>query len=217
MLTGTTRTAEVEDTTDPWDCDVIMGNFPSGIVLLEASGVPVDASIYAEGSCSYQLASGLLMGSGMIVGTPVLSGEHRLMLGPVDLTGAYTLHVEHFETCLLGEQDDHSDSALCATALSPGVSAQGNLDNTSGDDEDLFYFRLAAQETIQVDLQGGTNLYCVLLDENGERLSASSDCGWTQSETLLQTLDSGLYRIKVSGTGQQNDSYSLDLSIVSGP
>lgn len=205
-----TRCAEVSENTDPWDCDIISGGFPSGILVLQAQGVPIEASIYAEEGCQHRLAEGVLGGYGSVVAAPVLAGEHRLAVESVDAAGAYTLRLDHFPICPLGEQDDHSDSGLCATALELETPAGGSIANPYGDDEDAFYFRLDAQQTVAIDLQAAPGLFCRLFDDRGQRLTSDAECA---GAVLVRTLGAGLYRIKVMGSSSQA-AYTLGVEVL---
>ena len=136
------------------------------------------------------------------------------MVGPVGASGPYLLHFDHFPICQFGEQDDHSDSRFCATSLQLGAASTGTLDAFHGDDEDVFYFRLDQQETIEIDLQAGPGIACLLYDDRGQRLTSWQECD--SSTPLTRTLGAGFYRVKVTGENQWNQAYTVTLQIPSG-
>ncbi len=195
------------DDVDEWDCDVLEATFESpGVLVLEAGEAALQAAVFAGRDCA---AAGLVaagdLRQGVRVAAAVHPGEHRLVLETAGQPARpYTLGLRFYALCGTGEVDDHGDTLLCATPITPGERHRGALWNAFGDDEDVFTLLVRRQGTFVVELRGTSGLSLALLDENGQRL-AEGDA------RLVRTLVPGRYFVRVTGDGGGEASYAVGL------
>ncbi|MEM9598100.1 MAG: hypothetical protein AAGD06_27810 [Acidobacteriota bacterium] len=204
---------------DPWDCDVLSDPTTDPlVVVVEADGAMLRSTLYDGSTCEPQarLAEGVL-GDGAKIGAVFHPGDHRLVFDSLETTPTpYTLDVEHFDLCQGGEQDDHADTALCATSISLGSQTTGVLDNAYGDDEDRFTFRLEQRTVVALDVSG-SGLHMVLEDADGQRLSPWDGC--LDSSYLVRDLGPGRYGVRVvAGAshigGDGTSAYTLSVTTI---
>jgi hypothetical protein len=209
------RGVDPQKDVDPWDCDIIEGDFAdSGVLIIDAQGKDgssLRASIYREGDCGFgdRLTEGSLETTK--VAAAIHGGSHRLLLEPLDrLPVHYALGVQYFALCHLGELDDHADHPLCSSEITFGEGISGILSNPTGDDEDYFTFRIREQEVIMIETSPpgvGLELY----DERDQLLDAgeaAGDAGEAAGDdalgSLVRTLVPGRYYVRVVAGGSES-------------
>jgi len=196
---------------DPWDCDIVAGSLTGGVVILEAEGTPITASIFVGNSCEERLAEGDLIGPDDWIAAPVRKGEHRFAVDPVlASSGQYLLRIRHFPLC--GQvDDDHGDIPLCASPLEVGKTEFGRLASSMEGDSDFFHFSLPKATTVAVQLQGSGS-HCQLYNSSGQRITSWKNCNGNDSHPLVRTLTAGAYDLRVTSGGTEPVSYSLGLA-----
>ncbi len=117
------------------------------------------------------------------------------------------------ELCRSGEVDDHGDSFPCATLVSPGREAAGEIGNGWGDDGDVFLFIVAGSEprTLEIETAGDVDTFGILYDRAGQRLAASDDGGRGTNFRLVRTLTPGTYFVRVEGRDRAEGLYTLKI------
>lgn len=189
---------------DPWDDDGVSG-FTSlpGVLVIEASDVPLDASLHDGEGCTLgqRVSEGALDISGSIVAAPVHAGPKRLLLAPQSVFDVdYKVSLQHYGMCE-DATDDHHDRPLCSTVISPGVEETGSVDTEH--DEDHFTFTLPDQQTLLLDLFGEDSARGTLYDDGGQRLAT-----WAAGR-LVRTLGPGRFYVLVAGGHGWPEEYSL--------
>ncbi|MEM8961530.1 MAG: hypothetical protein AAGD38_08640 [Acidobacteriota bacterium] len=99
--------------------------------------------------------------------------------------------------------DDHDDSLVCATPLTPGVTVGGRLSNHWGDDRDRFAFSVETLERMIISLDTTTELDLVLYDHLGRRLDQISSA--RGAPRLVRLLAPGFYYLSVEGAYVEAD------------
>lgn len=107
--------------------------------------------------------------------------------------------------------DDHGDTYLSSTRLDYGVTASGEL--AAGDTD---VFRIDLQGRADIDIRGGGQLDTVgaLLDSEGNVLSEDDDSGPGFNYRFQQTLDGGVYYVRVSSDMGDTGDYKITAYIV---
>ncbi len=123
-------------------------------------------------------------------------------------------HSHAAEVCREYEEDDHGDTFLCATALTPGSTVTGELDNDWGDDEDLFSFDLSVQRTVQIRTGGDVDSLGVLYDRYGHRLAMDDDGGDGSGMRIVKTLGPGRYYLRIAGANAAEGLYTLAATVL---
>ncbi|MEE8524499.1 MAG: hypothetical protein V3T72_11260 [Thermoanaerobaculia bacterium] len=111
------------------------------------------------------------------------------------------------EICRRASSDDHGDSLLCATALTPDRTISGEIANDWGDDSDVFRFQMKKLALIEIDVRGDAELVVALYDRYGLRLSAGSDGG----SRLTRSLVPGTYFVRLMGRSGAAGRYELSV------
>ncbi len=123
-----------------------------------------------------------------------------------DDTGSYTV-------TLSKSSDDHGDTAGEATRLWPGVSHEGNIEES--DDQDFFSFRAeeGVEYAIETDLGTNPNTVIALYGPDEDFVDRDDDGGEGAASALVWTAPvSGTFYIRVSGRYDNSvGSYSLSL------
>jgi hypothetical protein len=113
--------------------------------------------------------------------------------------------------------DDHSDSRVGGSRLSPGQGIAGLLDGDS--DSDWFVFTAGVADLHRVETRGQTDTKCGLYDADGDPVADDDDSGDALNCRMEQALVSGAdYYVQVehfsaSGTGD----YMLFIEAISAP
>jgi hypothetical protein len=140
---------------DEWDCDVLEGQtLAPGILRLESRLGTLRALLFGGDACGSDTLLGMatLSAVGQIV-APLFPGPFRIAVDAAGgFTGAYRIAAALLDPCHQGEQDDHHDSWLCATALPAGEPVAGEIGNLHGDDVDQFTFQLAEPAVVAIEL-----------------------------------------------------------------
>ena len=107
--------------------------------------------------------------------------------------------------------DDHGDTYLSSTRLEYGVTMSGELE--AGDTD---VFRLDLQGRADIDVRGGGQLDTVgaLLDSEGNVLGESDDEGPGLNYRFEETLDGGVYYVRVSSDMGDTGDYKITAYIV---
>lgn len=190
---------------DEWESDIIkiMVARP-GILVLSGEGTAVQGSLYtADPTGSPDLEDGGPLGTAHRPLTVVVRpGEHCVQVTPpAGATGNLRLRATFFDVCLLGPQDDHGDSFLCATEIGLGVTRAGEI---SGTDQDVFSFELAAARALTISVTGGPGIAASLYTEDGTLVTATAHGS--------QALGTGRYFVRVAGDSGQT-TYGVMISV----
>jgi hypothetical protein len=204
------RDLSTTEPVEPEDCDILDGVFAHpGVVVIESSGTPLQAALFAGHGCDRQaqIGDGTLESSEASVAVPVHAGAHRLLLEPLNGDPVtYSLKVRHFDLCRLGAPDDHGGQPLCASPLKMGATATGILDEGVGGDEDFFTFILERQRTVAIEHRGAGTV--TLYDHRGQRLGADP-LETLDGYRLIRTLGPGRHYLSISGPEGRSARYSV--------
>ena len=203
---------------DPWEDDIIIGHRPAGIVAsLESSGFPLRVTMWSGSHCTAatQTAAGALAGNGDRVAGLLYAGPFEVAIDSwAGSAGANTLAIRSYDLCSEGENDDHGNNPLCATAMKSGTPLTGTLTNRFGDDEDFATFVLDRTATVTLDLASKGSGTLRLLDDHGhllgERIPTTGSL-----VTLTQSLAAGRYFVAVTQAEAEEVSYELSLDSLS--
>lgn len=126
-----------------------------------------------------------------------------------------SLHTMLHRLCSSGEVDDHGDSFSCATFMSPGSGAVGEIRNGWGDDDDVFQLVLGGSHgadfwTVVLEAAGDIETFGILYDRSGQRLE-NSGSGNDEGFRMVRTLPSGVYYVRVRGRHGAEGSYRLNV------
>ncbi len=115
-----------------------------------------------------------------------------------------------------GEVDDHSDRFPCATPLSPGEEAAGEIGGGWQGDRDVFAFVLGGAGggdlwRVRLGTTGETDTFGGLYDRHGQRLARADDGGAGANFRIVKTLSPGLYFVRVEGRHRAEGPYSLEV------
>ncbi|MCP4660514.1 MAG: hypothetical protein GY856_34370 [bacterium] len=108
-------------------------------------------------------------------------------------------------------EDDHGETAACASPLDLDRRAAGEIRNGWGDDEDFFTFLLSTTRTVRIETRGETDTFGGLYDRFGHRLARADDGGRAGNFRIVKTLGPGRYFVRVEGIGGAEGRYALDL------
>lgn len=204
------------DGVDPWDCDLLDGRQRTGrVTLATVEGAPLLVSAYAGSGCGQQgpEAQGFLEPKGEPFHALLQAGPWWLALDPGPGSfGLYELHLRSYAVCSTGEQDDHGDTPLCATALTPPAVVEARLANGYGDDEDTFVVSVQQSGRIEVVLESlEVKAELVLRNAMGQVIgeASSDDCQAEGKLRLLRILDAGRYTLTAVSTSNQEGGYRL--------
>lgn len=212
---------EFDQGVDEWDGDIIGWNTTiPGLVHVVAVGADLASTLYEGTTCpsSGLLDEGELIGSGDRIAASFHAGNFRLEVEPAnEVTGEYELHVKVYDMCDEGEGDDHGDSFLCASAVSVGGSASGELAATSDDDGDFYTFVLSSQKTIEVKTTGSTDTFGSLYNAAGLRLGTANSGTTSPNFRIAKVLTAGRYYVRVEGKDGAEGSYGLNVTELTEP
>lgn len=208
----------IANTTDEWDCDVLEGgDFAPGILRLESRLGTLQASLFGSTSCG----SETLLGAATLVGreqilAPIFPGPFRIAVEAAQgFAGSYLLATSLLDPCHQGELDDHHEVWLCASPLSAGVAAVGEIANAHGDDVDQFTFEVAEPGEAHLDLVAPAGPF------SGWRLRVSDAGGQpvvglsgSEGGAWQATLGAGRYFVAVDRPDGSSASYELTFSIL---
>lgn len=143
----------VPQNVDEWDCDVLEGGtLTAGILRLESRLGALQASLFGSATCGNPslIGAGVLSGVAQVL-APVFPGPFRIAVeAAAGFAGPYLLAASLLDPCGQGEQDDHHETWLCATPLTPGDAVAGSIANSYGDDVDGFTFTLESGRAVQL-------------------------------------------------------------------
>lgn len=202
-----TATTTTTKKVDEWDGDILKLRVSRpGILVVSGEGPAVQGSLYAAdpSSGSPLLEDGGQLGTAYRPLTMVVPpGEHCVQVTPpAGATGNLRLQATFFDVCGLGPQDDHGDSFLCATEITPGATLTGEV---SAADQDVFSFELTAAGSFTVTLTGPEGLAASLHAEDGTLLAADG--------RGVRTLGAGRYFVRIeTGTGE-GGTYGIGVSV----
>ncbi len=133
------------------------------------------------------------------------------MLGTRSLLPAAALAVMALLPVTAAAGDDHGDTLLSSTRLTYGVTLTADLD--AGDTD---VFRIDLQGRANVDVRGSGQLDTVaeLLDSEGVVISEDDDSGANFNFRLRQTLDGGVYYVRVSSDVGDTGEHKITAYIV---
>ncbi len=126
----------------------------------------------------------------------------------VELTSTLTSLLTRL--CGQAELDDHGDDVLCATPLTDGVEAHGEIANAYSDDRDVYRFRVEELATVALQVAGQAEFCADLVDAAGQHL----DARWSRDAERLRgvvTLVAGSYELRVEGCGGTGGNYRVSL------
>jgi hypothetical protein len=205
-LTDTATTTTTKKV-DEWDGDILkLQVFQPGILVVSGEGPAVAGSLYTAdpSSSSPLLEDGGQLGTAYRPLTMVVQpGEHCVQVTPPPgATGNLRLRATFFDVCSLGPQDDHGDSFLCATEISPGETLTGEVSEA---DQDVFSFELTAAKSVTLTLTGPEDLAASLHGEDGTLLAADG--------RGVRTLGAGRYFVRIEGGTGEGGSYEIGVSV----
>lgn len=193
---------------DEWESDIIkITVVQPGVLVLSGDGTAVQGSLYSAdpvaGSPDLE-DSGPLGTAYRPLTVVVRPGEHCVQVAPpAGATGNLRVQATFFDVCLLGPQDDHGDSFLCATATGPGAIRTGEI---SGTDQDVFSFELSTATALTIAVTEDPDISASLYAEDGTLLTANARGS--------QTLGLGRYFVRIGSDGGQE---TYDMTITASP
>jgi hypothetical protein len=190
---------------DEWESDIIKITVARpGVLVLSGEGTAVQGSLYTGGPTNGSPEmedSGSLGTAHRPLTVVVRPGEHCVQVTPpAGATGNLRVRATFFDVCLLGPQDDHGDSFLCATEAALGEAQAGEV---AGTDQDVFAFELAAATGISVAVTGEPDVSVGLYAEDGTLVTASARGS--------HSLGAGRYFVRIAGDGGQ-DEYEMTIT-----
>ena len=120
-------------------------------------------------------------------------------------TGSYTLHLEE-------AADDHGDDFLSATQIKLGESQSGRIETP--DDEDYFIFGVGRQTSVAIYTTGSLNTAGRLFDINDSSIASDRYSGAGSNFRIEQTLDAGVYYIRVWSNRRTPGAYELHVESI---
>lgn len=108
-------------------------------------------------------------------------------------------------------EDDHGETAACATPIALDRRAAGEIQNGWGDDEDFFTFLLSTTRTVRIETRGGTDTFGGLYDRFGHRLARADDGGQEGNFRIVKTLGPGRYFVRIEGINGAEGRYALEI------
>lgn len=107
--------------------------------------------------------------------------------------------------------DDHGDTRLSSTRLEYGVTTSGKLD---AGDTDVFRIDLQGRADVEVRGSGQLDTVGALLDSEGSVLAEDDDSGANFNFRLRETLDGGVYYVRVSSDAGDTGEHKITAYIV---
>ena len=203
----------VPQNVDEWDCDVLEGGtLTAGILRLESRLGALQASLFGSTTCGNPtlIGAGVLSGVAQVL-APVFPGPFRIAVeAAAGYAGSYLLAASLLDPCRQGEQDDHHETWLCATPLTPGDAVAGTIGNSHGDDVDGFTFTLELDQAVQLswDSQPGPWRLRVS-DAAGQAIATSTGASDWQSR-----LAKGRYFVALDRPDGSSADYEMTLTVV---
>lgn len=212
--TSTTKSQGI----DEWDGDVLkVSTLLPGVIELEASGAGAQSALYTQGSSgSHPLLDRARLGTGLRkLQAVVRAGDHCIQVTPPSgATGTFAVTASFTDVCHLGDVDDHGESVLCATSISVGGTASGEIGPAgTAADFDVFTFELTSAATIQIASTGSTDVAGELYDDDGTLLDSDDNGGTSPNFLIVQLLGAGRYYVQVEGVNDDG-TYGLSVSLV---
>ena len=110
-----------------------------------------------------------------------------------------------------GHGDDHGDTYLSSTRLSYGVTTAGEL---GAGDTDVFRIDLQGRADVEVRGSGQLDTVGALLDSEGNVIGEDDDSGPGFNFRFLETLDGGVYYVRVSSDVGDTGEHKITAYIV---
>ena len=110
-----------------------------------------------------------------------------------------------------GHGDDHGDTYLSSTRLAYGVTMDAELD---AGDIDVFRIDLQGRADVEVRGSGQLDTVAALLDSEGEVLGEDDDSGPNFNFGFRETLDGGVYYVRVSSDVGDTGTHKITAYIV---
>lgn len=108
-------------------------------------------------------------------------------------------------------EDDHGDTAGCATAVQLNSTITGTVDNAWGDDEDVFVFDLTTLCTLHIETTGEVDAVGALYDQAGHRLTMANGDDQDAGLRMAATLVPGRYMLRLGGRLGSEGSYAISV------
>ncbi len=126
-----------------------------------------------------------------------------------------TLHSKLQLLCHKGEVDDHSDVPNCATFLTLGQFAAGELNNGNGDDEDMFTFVVDGSGSsnprpVEIVISSEGDIVGGLYDHRGQHLEMTANDAEAQVR-IFRSLEPGTYFVRVASRQGGAGYYALSV------
>lgn len=199
-----------------WDDEVVRfrTNAP-GVLTITSTGSGSQGALYTDGSSITLVDSAVIGATQRELKAVVGAGNHCIELEPgAGESGEFTVTAAFEDVCHNTDPDDDGDSFTCATPITVGVAASGDIDSSLADDSDMFAFELAEAADVTIESSGGEYVGGKLYDETGAAVPGASDnLNWANANfeiTPASTLPAGRYYLQV--TGPDESEYEVTVS-----